>query len=351
MPDPDRDLGGAPGPDASGLPDASEPDFGEFDAGAAPDLSRPDAGFADPAAIDIGRQNIDGLETFVHVRGVLDPASPPIVLIGEGPAVGFDYMIDPFEFLLGSGGADNPERLLIFMDIAGQGRSEEGSTQRPEVSVENGITSLVNALEHFRDAYDERAPDIVAQGYGAMVAAVVGSRRPELVNRLVLITPYPTNLPQRGRWLTDIQVTLSSGDRTFISSLTSDPACRNDPEDCARDIFKTYAKHWVCFETRDAFDELTFDFVNPVGAFSIEGALRRPPPDGFSVVADVEALRAPTTVIVGACDYLPETTIGTYTSSTGAARVELPDAGHWPMVESPAAFQQAVFDGLYGPIP
>ena len=95
------------------LPDAGPVDVG-VDAGPAdsgpddrgffmpPDMGpEGDAGFGDPATLSFGHERIEGIRTYLHIRGSLTSTMPPVLMMNTGPLVSFEYWDTSMDFLLG----------------------------------------------------------------------------------------------------------------------------------------------------------------------------------------------------------------------------------------------------------
>jgi pimeloyl-ACP methyl ester carboxylesterase len=153
------------------------------------------------------------------------------------------------------------------------------------------------------------APVLVGHSLGGLIAAQVAAREPELVGSLVLVDP--AGVPS-GRSLTLEPLALAS-------SLTSVP-----PR----------------FFTQLVVDALRWgpDALLRGGLYAL----------GTDVRVDLESIRAPTLVVWGEHDVLmPRRLAETWRDAiAGAQLTVVPGAGHVPMVESPSAFVEAVFDFL-----
>jgi len=354
----------APAPDMGLVfpePDAGidEPDFGVFDQGV-PDRdmgSEPDMGpsFNDPAAIYAGRRSISNARIQLQVRGSQTSTLTPILMLTHGPSVGFEYFIDPSDFLLGPGGVEDPNRLVFFIDLPGAGRSDEGSASRPSVTIENQYAFLINAIEDYFHTFDDRPYDVIGHHFGGLMATLLANRRPDLVEDMVLISPYPLNFEQRGLYNAAYRSAerISASDRQFINDLHGVPRCFFDPNQCALEVYLIYARTWVCRENTDAFQQLDIRFVS-AGGISGFGPTNLYPgsivesweEDPFDLQSEVNGVQARTTMITGACDYIPESTYEMYADIPNLTRIEFDDSGHFPMVEEPELFQQTVLQAL-----
>jgi pimeloyl-ACP methyl ester carboxylesterase len=153
------------------------------------------------------------------------------------------------------------------------------------------------------------APVLVGHSLGGLIAAQLAAREPDRIHRLVLVDP--AGVPS-GRALSLEPLALASSIAAvrprFFGLLVAD-ALRWGPDAILRG-----------------------------GLYAL----------GTDVRIDLASIRAPTLVVWGERDLLiPRRLAETWRDAIPGARLTvLPDAAHVPMVESPSAFVQALFDFL-----
>lgn len=176
---------------------------------------------------------------------------------------------------------------------------------------------------HYRQLIEQLAPgpvDVVGHSLGGMFAAELAAICPQVVRRLVLVSPF-------GLWLdaTQIPDPFSLNEEALAKLTWADPARRPSAK------------------------------TNGTGNSVIEAALARttnlsmasrflwPIPDR-GLARRIGIIRAPSLVLRGEQDRLiPEAYGGAFASAIPGAKVQLiPDAGHYPMAEQPQAFLDAV---------
>jgi pimeloyl-ACP methyl ester carboxylesterase len=341
-----------PGGEDAGVADVAPDtgfDAGPFDAGssfdALPDVGQTDAGFPDDFALFQGETDIEGVDLYLQVRATETSTANPVLILGDGPALGFEYLVEPMEFLLGD------DRLVLFVDLPASGRSQEGSIQRPEITLENQYLGLLGALEYFEQFTGEDQPiDVIGHGWGGMMGSLLAARRPELVERLVLVGPWPGNIVEYGDLQVESSSRTSAADNALLRELQSffSIACRSDIDQCALQIYTIQAQHWVCDGNEEAYDSLEFRHANSEGWFFMDRHLRN---TEYDVREEFASITADTTILAGPCDVVPEATLADYEQRIpNAVRIDLEGTGHYPMVEDPARFQALVLDALNEPV-
>lgn len=319
--------------DGGGIPDA-RPDAGRIDAG------KRDAGFDDEQTIIRGMEEINGLDTFVEVQGVLTSTSPPIFLLHTGPNLSHEYLPEHMRFLLGG------NRLLVYWDLRGTGLTAYGgSTGTSTVTSEQHVLDVEDMRQFMmeRGANTERI-DLVGHGYGAAIAALYAADFPEHVAHLVLTTPYPATVQQLGWFRADAEARLTTTERQQVNLISQDTHCWGDFSGCELMLWNIRGPHYMCPQNRSLFWELNFEHGSPETVNFVERDLRNRRYDWSDRLAQVTA---PTTVIAGACNPTRMETTTTYSSTiSGAVLHTLEESGHFPMVEQPEEYQRMVKEAL-----
>ncbi len=326
--------------------DATVRDAGPRDAG--PDRNA-DAGFADPATLLQGSERVLGARAYMHVRGTLTSTMPPVLFLATGPLVGLEYLVEPTSFLLGPGGAENPDRLLIYADLRAVGRSSFGSTDTATVSFENHLLDIENYLAHLETRLGITGPyDLVGHGYGGALAVHYQVQHPDQVSRIVLVNPFPTEISELAESAGEADDRLTTPDRLRLQQLTMWQTCLRDLNRCSLEVWRVRGKHYLCPDNLALFDTMLFEYAD-VRAFYffVEPRLREEMYDWSDVIQQVTA---PTTMVSGSCDTPPPRTYDRYESLIpGLERYEFTTSGHFPFVEQPDRFRWVVKRALTYP--
>lgn len=343
-------LGPVDGGGTSAPPDQGPTDTGvvAFDAGTRPDTGgRPDAGFFDPSIIGQGQEIIGGPLLFVTVRGTLTSTMPPVVVIPTGPMHGQEYLYEPTEFLLGVGGVENPNRLMVYLDLRATGRSAFGAIGDAEVTVENHIKDIENIVAYIDGLVGRSEPvDFLGHGYGAGIVTLYAARHPERVSRLVLSNPFPSNVSDHARWNEEYRSRLNAAESERLTELTQWRICIQDLERCSLESWNIIGPTWICRENETAYRTLRFEHIDfRAFGFFINRDLRNEQYDWSPLMGQLPGI--PTTIISGPCDPIPVSSPLTYTASiTDSVHYVVPNSGHFTLVEQAEAFRRIVLRAL-----
>ena len=258
----------------------------------------------------------------MHLREVGDADAPPVLFLHGimGHRHDWDVLIDR----LGA------SRRVIAVDQRGHGRSEWTRSYRVADMAADAI-ALIEQL-------DVAPVPIVGHSMGAMVALVVAARRPELVDRIVLIDIVPESLTTEfARQMPEMFAAMAQSSYATVDEATAEWQATNP---LARpDLLRNYVAHALTpgpdGRLRWGFDALGlrafFAGVTPAQLW-----------------AAIDAVTCPSLVIRG--EHSPVTTdeqAAAVARRLGDAHVVLiPDGGHDLGVEQPEAVTAAVLDFL-----
>lgn len=332
---------------------SGDPDAGpvQYDATVLPDsgavydggvVGTMDAGFADPATLHEGFISLAGVRIYARVRGTTTSTMPPIIALNTGPMLGHEYLVEPLDFLMGPGGAEDPDRLVAFFDMRGTGQSGFGSIESATVSIDAHVLDLENFVLWLDDIADRTGPvDLLGHGYGAAVGTLYAAAHPERISRMVFVAPYPSNVVEQAEWGAEWNSRLNSGDRERLAEITMWNYCFRDFQRCSKDVWGIVGPTWFCPENKDLFEQMRFEHVDirPFTYYTVIDLRDRQ----FDHRPQMALISAPTAIISGPCDPIPASAAENYATHLQNATHEVIDgAGHFPMTETPAAFQQAV---------
>jgi len=274
----------------------------------------------------------DGVEVYLEDTGPLE--APAIVVLHGGPG-GSSYTLREGlgEYLEGF--------RVIYFDQRGGGRS-------PALPEEPGlftIDALVSDLFHLRDHLGLNTWTLLAHGFGAVPALEYARRSPATTERLVLINPW-INFPWLARQLYRASLALRGVDEDVEL-----------PEDGTRLLQEAFAT----VEPKAAFDRLLFPSQHSrmeyewlaegstvVGAdtpgrmFVLNGLWRL---DYTPYVLEVQAA---TSVLLGTLDGSSYPEAQTVADLVGGRLELLEGAGHYPWIDQPYAFEEALQSALSG---
>lgn len=325
-----------------GEADAGPVDSGDPDRDAGPD----DASAQNPQLLFQGQEPIgNGQRLYLEGRGTLTSTNNPVLFLGFLPGFGSDYWVPESAFIYASGDPDRPDRALVYVDLVAQGRSGIANDDTGVLTAQVQALSLGNAIQHLRTNYFDPQTrfDVIAHGYGGLMASLFDAANPGVIDRLVLVSPYPSNVEIWSEWQETYKTDARYDGKAFVD-LQISPRCMRDSNQCEIDLFRIYGITWVCAENTEAFFELSVRNANRVGQGTVDFRLRN---DAYSFDDAIANVVADTTIITGACDPIPEEGFQLYEDLIdGAQRVRIEDSGFFPMTEARDAFQRAVKDAL-----
>jgi pimeloyl-ACP methyl ester carboxylesterase len=259
------------------------------------------------AIVEEDELRIDGLRVFF--RRVAGEGTPTVYCHGN-PSHSEDWM--PF---LRRGGA------AIAIDMPGWGRSDRPDPARFDYSM-YGLSAF---LERCLDALGVERRKLVVHDWGGL-ALIGAQRRPELVERLVVIDSVPLLPGYRWHWIAQLWRRRGVGEALNATTTRASLAlllrqARGDRGPMPAEFVDMIWDHW------DA----------GTGA-AVLALYRHADPDRLAQAGmDLGRLACPSLVLWGERDiYLPTRFARAYADALPDSRLELlPDAGHWPWIDTP----------------
>jgi pimeloyl-ACP methyl ester carboxylesterase len=232
---------------------------------------------------------------------------------------------DPLLFLHGYDG--HPGEAPFLEELA-KGRRVI-APEHPGFGDSTGIEHIDDILDmtlyyrQFIEALGLDRVDLMGHSLGGMFAAELAAICPQVVKRLVLVSPF-------GLWLEDAQIP----DLFIMSPPQLQRATWHDSE-------SNVAQQALSAQANGKSG--TAAIVNRAGNLSTAGKFLWPIPDR-GLAKRLGLIKAPTQVIVGESDKLIGKAYGeAFAARIGGAKLAvIPEAGHLPMYEQPEAFGQVI---------
>lgn len=257
-------------------------------------------------AVEAGELRVDGVRVFYRrVPG----AGTPTVYVHGNPTNGADWV--PF---LERGGP------ALAIDLPGWGRSE-----RP-AGFDYTMHGLSAFLERVLAELAVERRKLVVHDWGAL-ALIGAQRRPDLVERLVIIDAVPLLPGYRWHWVAQLWR------RKPIGELLNRTTTRSSVALLMRQARGDYSS------MPDEFVEMVWEHWDPGMQAAILALYRDADPDKLAVAGrDLGRLECPGLVLWGERDaYLPLEFGAAYSHVLPHARFEIARGrGHWPWIEDPA---------------
>jgi pimeloyl-ACP methyl ester carboxylesterase len=257
-------------------------------------------------------------------------SGPRLICLPGGPGRAVAYLEE-----LGGLSAD---RTLVLLDARATGHSEV-----PADPSSLRFDRLADDVEALREHLGLETADVLAHSAGAIVAQVWAAKHPDRVGRLVLVTP------------SDL---LQGGDRADVGDIRAarkDEPWYADAAEAAEALSSAPpAQQQALVRATRPFFYGRWDERTQAHAASADRQSNRRAELGFAagmhevdrheIVADLAAVRAPVLVVGGELDALTGAeSVGVVAGSFMRSRpVVLPGAGHFPWVDEPVAFAEAV---------
>jgi pimeloyl-ACP methyl ester carboxylesterase len=236
-------------------------------------------------------------------------------------------------------------RRVAFFDIRNRGRSDpvpvEGSV---------GVPVEIDDIDTVRTHVGFATASILGWSYVGLVSALYAARYPQHVERLVMVCPSPPSA--------SLQPMSADADPVLVQrlhELAESPLASTDPVAFAREwrriVIPTRMGDPTSFETLRADPSIWPNEWPEHMTDALERVFATHPVD-FDYRPEAQRISAPTLIIHGDLDTIPHAASEQWTRVIPNARLlVLPGIGHFPHVEAPSAFFDAVQTFLDGDWP
>lgn len=268
----------------------------------------------------------DGTRLGMHVLG----SGPPLVCVPGGPGRASEYLED-------LAGLSRDFTLLRF-DLRGTGVSE-----LPEDRDSLSFPRLADDIEDIRIARGLDTIDLLAHSAGCFVALVYAARHPDRLSRLVLVTPSARGFGDIGDDIERIRASRSNEPWYAEAAAIEAEVAQLPPQRRNRIDRDLRVFGYARWDERAKAHAASTDgqmSLRAMAAFASESFRS----EGQSFLDALRAVAAPTLVIVGDLDGLTGVKAGHIVAGClpNATVVEIPDAAHYPWVDTPDQFRDAV---------
>ena len=239
----------------------------------------------------------------------------PVVYCHGNPTHGEDWV--PF---MERGGP------AIAIDMPGWGRSDRPDPRRFDYSM-HGLSAF---LERCLDELGVARRKLVVHDWGSL-ALIGAQRRPELVEKLVVINAVPLLPGYRWHWVAQIWR------RRGLGELANATTTRWGMERTLRQAKGDRGP------MPPAFVDSIWKHWNKGTADAVLSLYRQANPDRLAAVGkDLSKLTCPSMILWGTRDpYIPQTFAESYARALPSSKLDLIEAaGHWPWIDSPKLIDQ-----------
>lgn len=278
-----------------------------------------------PIPVETGYKEINGARLYYEVMG----RGEPIVIVHGGPALDHSYLLPQLGRL-----ADGYR--LIFFDQRLCGKSD-ADVDSATISIEG----FVQDIEGIRKAFDLKKMTLMGHSWGSLLAMNYAIRHPEQLDRLILLDAVPASSELRFREDSLLATRFTSRDSAERAAIINSEAFRNNDPAAFAQLFRLLFRKE--FHNPDLADSLTLtlpaDFRERSTKFNYMGKDL----ENYDLHDALAAVDCPTLLLYGRDE--PSATIAAPRLKESLPRAELvvlPDCGHFPYIEQPQAFRQAI---------
>jgi proline-specific peptidase len=301
----------------------------------------------EPAEAPQGQAVRDGyIATADSVRiyyRVVGAGSDTVVVLHGGPGFTMDYLLPDLVPMA-------ERHTMLFYDQRGSGRSTA-----PLDSFHISVAQHVADLEALRGHFGIARLTLLGHSWGGKLAAIYAAAHPDRVKQLILEAPgSPKPDPRFGR---NLLVWADSGMRARIDQLsrTARDSTTDRIESC-RAFWKEFIRgYWFDANDTTSMRRMRGDVCSYPGAMNDlarVGQLTATSAGRHDYAADVSAVRVPVLVVVGRNDPMPWDNSQAWAAAFPDSRLLILErSGHFPHVEEPEAFFEAVEAFLRGSWP
>lgn len=272
-----------------------------------------------------GRIEVNGTELYYKTMG----SGEPIVIVHGGPVLDHSYLVPHLKPL-----AENYQ--LIFYDQRLSGRSS-AEVDSAEVTMQN----FVDDIEGLRRELELGKINVLAHSWGGLLAMKYAIAYPGQVDRLVLSNPMP---PSAALWQKE-EIALSrrvtAADREARNKITATNAFRNREPAAIEEVMKlSFSRQ---FHDSSNINQLDLYIPGDYDKRSGKFGLLMPELQSYDLIPALQKLQIPTLVIYGS-DEPADTLSGPLLNNTipNSEFVTIRESGHFPFIEQPDAFMEAV---------
>jgi proline iminopeptidase len=273
----------------------------------------------------------DGVQLRFQVVG---SGKDTVVVLHGGPVLfSSSYLVKDFAPLV-------PGRTLIFFDQRGAGRSG-----LPADSTLHTAGRFVADLEAVRQHFGMERMRLLGHSWGAMLAGMYAIKHPNRVERMVLANPAPIDVPAQIEYLGNLAANTTVAEKARQDSIFPLMFGGPDPVGACEAYFGSLTRAYVADPAALASFKGTWCDLSPQRAGEMWLTIGRVVGSlgNWNFRQPLGALSVPTLVVHGAGDPIPLSSSQAWASSVPGGRlVVIGGAGHFPWLEAPDAFIEAV---------
>lgn len=254
----------------------------------------------------------------------------PIVVLHGGPGISYRYLAPELETLL----AD--KRRIVFYDQRGSAES----TGADDPSLLN-IHAFVEDLECVFTALELERAVLLGHSFGGLLAMHYATEYPQRVTALILVDPDPASKALWSRYADAIQGKLTQAEAEEISAIQASNGWNANPDLVAR-YFELALRPFFAARAVPARFGHRFVRVRAENLSTTAAVVRNNLGD-WDLHPLLTGIGCPTLLVCGETSIFPEEAITKFHEGIrNSTLVRIGGASHFPSVEAPGAFGEAV---------
>ena len=257
----------------------------------------------------------------------------PLIVIHGGPGLTQDYLLPHMERL-----ANN--YFVIFYDQRGCGNSTG------EIN-ENPIATLVNDLDNLRKTFGFERVSILGHSWGGRLAMEYATCFPESIDKLILSNPSPSSSDDYLLFKQELAERIGPFQSDFSANRSEQGGSQGTEDFDERFLRLLFRVYCHVPEYADRLNLSMTDSASVKGGRCYEAIRSKVLNHHFNLSESLKNLNLPVLIVHGDSDPIPwETAQRTANCIKGAQFIVLENCGHFPFVECPDVYFDALHDFL-----
>lgn len=276
---------------------------------------------------------INGVEHYIKKMG----EGEPILVIHGGPGIFHNYLVPHFETL-----AQNYQ--VIFYD-----QRACGKTEFPKDTSSINIDTYIEDLEGIRSHLKIDKLNLLGHSWGALVAMKYGIKNPEKLNKLILVSPAPSNSEYFDQTFANMQKKRKGEDTKELIETMMSKEFENRDTEAFRKVILLGDKTNLVDQSKvdELYKPMKFSKDQANSLLIVSSLLERTYFNFDLTNEGIENIDCPTIILLGDLDNVPF-------NSNQAIQEKMPNCQlkvfkkccHYPFFEVPNEFNIAVKDFL-----
>ncbi len=272
--------------------------------------------------------DINGVKHFIKKMG----EGEPLIVLHGGPGLFHDYLVPHFKNLA-------KDYQIIFYDQRGCGK-----TEFPQDTSSINIETYVEDLESIRIHLKIEKLNLVGHSWGSLLAMTYAKKYPNNLNRLILISPAPSNSNYFDQTFSNMQQKRSEEDtKELVQTMMSAAFEKREEEAFKKAILLGDKVNLVDQATiTQLYEPMNFNPAIASNLMLVNSLLERTYYN-FNVIDGLDAINCPTLIIAGDLDNVPFASTQSIQENIKGARLKvIKKSCHYPFFETPKEFNTSI---------